>query len=235
MTEALFHQDAYLTEANATVTGIDGDWVVTDRTLFYPRGGGQPGDSGIWRLPDGSVIKVVDTRKGENGQIRHQVEELGSLAIDQPIHMQLDWDRRYRLMRMHTCLHLLSALIPCGVTGGDVGEDRSRLDFDAGDHVLDAGALTEGLRRLIEGDHPVHIETLTEAELDRQPELIKTMSVRPPRGVGDIRMIRVQGVDYQPCGGTHIRHTGEIGAMRVSEIRSKGARNKRVVITWDAS
>ena len=235
MTEALFHQDAYLSEADAKITDIDDKWVTTDRSIFYPRGGGQPGDTGTWRLADGRLINVLDTRKGDGGLIRHQLEDPGNLTPGQSVHMQLDWERRYRLMRMHTCLHLLSALIPCGVTGGDVGEEKSRLDFDAGEHPLDAGALTEGLLRLIDDNHPVHIETLTEEELDRQPELIKTMSVRPPRGVGDIRMIRVENVDYQPCGGTHIRQTGEIGAMRVSDIRSKGARNKRVVITWGAS
>ena len=234
MTDAVFQQDAYQTETDATITAVYGDWVITDKTVFYPRGGGQPGDTGTWRLPNGETVRVLDTRKGEGGQIRHQVENANDLAPGQSVAMKLDWDRRYRLMRMHTCLHLLSALIPCGVTGGDVGEDKSRLDFDIGDLVLDAEALTEGLQRLIAEDHPVSIETLTEAELDQQPELIKTMSVRPPRGVGDIRMIRVDGVDYQPCGGTHIRHTGEIGAMRVSDIRSKGARNKRVVITWGA-
>ena len=232
MTEQLFQQDAYLQEATVKVTEVDGDWVVTDRTIFYPRGGGQPGDTGSFMLPEGVTLHVLDTRKGEQGDIRHQLNDTTGLKPGMAINQRIDWQRRYKLMKMHTSMHLLSALIKCGVTGGEVGEDKSRLDFDAGDTPLDVDALNDGLAKLVNDDHPIHIEKLSEDELERRPELIRTMSVQPPKGVGDVRMINIEDVDYQPCGGTHVKRTGEIGAIRVADIRSKGARNKRVVLNW---
>lgn len=234
MTEAAFYQDLYARELDVSVTEVDGEWVVTDRTLFYPLGGGQPGDAGEFVTADGKRLRVVDTRKGEAGSIRHQMEtaEHGLQPGDR-VHQELDWDRRHRHMRLHTCLHLLGSLIPHGVTGGSIGDGRARLDFDAGDAELDKEALTTALNELIQARHPVEVETVEESVLDEKPDLVRTMSVAPPRGVGAVRMIRIPGVDYQPCGGTHVRNTGEIGAVRVSKIESKGKRNRRVQVRFE--
>ena len=229
MTEKTFYRDPYRRELDAVVTAADGLWVVLDRTLFYPQGGGQPGDTGELVLGDGRRLAVTDARHGEGATVRLQVAgDAPVLAPGDAVRQLLHWERRHRHMRMHTCLHLLGSLIPRGVTGGAVGEGRSRLDFDAGDAVLDAEALTAGLNELVRADHPVTVEWVDEAVLEHQPELVRTMSVQPPRGVGALRMVRIPGVDYQPCGGTHVARTGEIGPVRVTRIESKGRRNRRV-------
>ena len=230
-TDPLFYRDPYATSADATVIHVDADWIVLDRTVFYPMGGGQPGDTGTVQGPDGTECRIVDTRKGEGGSIRHRLETAShGLARGEPVSVALDWERRYRHMRMHTCLHLLGSLVPAGVTGGSVGEERSRLDFDAGDLELDRQTLTEQLNALIRSAHPVRVEQVDEAVLDAQPELVRTMSVKPPRGVGSLRMIRVEDVDYQPCGGTHVSDTSEIGPVHVAKIESKGKHNRRVQV-----
>jgi len=234
MTERFFYQDPYATALSATITAIDGDWVALDRTLFYPQGGGQPGDSGWMASPDRARVVVADTRKGRDGAIWHRLEDGGSdWSAGGRVELELDWKRRYRHMRMHTCLHLLGSLIPCGVTGGAVGEQKSRLDFDAGDQRLDKEQLTVQLNELIEAAHPVQVEWVDESLLDAEPDLVRTMSVEPPRGVGVLRMIRIAGVDYQPCGGTHVANTSEIGSVRVTKIENKGKRNRRVQIAFD--
>lgn len=233
MTQAAYYEDPYATTLNARVVAAEGEWVSLDRTLFYPLGGGQPGDTGAFQLADGRSLRVVDTRKGESGGIRHLLETANhGLSPGSELSMTLDWSRRYRHMRMHTCLHLLGSLIPCGVTGGSISEEKGRLDFDAGDQALDKERLTEQLNALVEEAHPVTIEFVEEAVLDQRPDLVRTMSVAPPRGVGTIRMIRIAGVDYQPCGGTHIRNTREIGPVVVAKIESKGKRNRRVQVVF---
>ena len=236
MTEAVFYQDAYLRELPATVTAVDGEWVELDRTIFYPMGGGQPGDTGVFRTADGRTLRVVDTRKGKtSGAIAHCLESAEhGLATGDSVDTAIDWERRYTLMKMHTGMHLLGSLIPVGVTGGAVGEAKSRLDFDLGEHQIDKESLTEALNELIDEAHDIRIESIDESELDANPDLVRTMSVQPPRGTGVIRMIRVEGVDYQPCGGTHLKNTSEIGRMRVSKIENKGRRNRRVHIVLDA-
>lgn len=230
--EPYFYTDPYEQSLNAVVQQAEGELVSLDRTIFYPQGGGQPGDSGSLNTAAGS-FRIVDTRKGEGGAILHRLETPDhGLAAGDEVALALDWERRYRHMRMHTCLHLLGSLIHSGVTGGAVGAEKSRLDFDLGDQVLDKEALTAQLNELIEAAHPVAVEWVDEALLDEQPDLVRTMSVAPPRGVGALRMIRIAGVDYQPCGGTHVANTGEIGPVQVAKIENKGKRNRRVQIVF---
>lgn len=234
MTEAIFYQDAYLESTTATVQTVDGEWVKFDRTVFYPQGGGQPGDTGWILAANGDEMSIIDTRKGDGGAILHRLaSDAVSIQPGDTVELKLDWERRYRHMRMHTCLHLLGSLIPRGVTGGSVGAGKSRLDFDAGEQSFDKEALTEQLNALVEAEHPVQIEWVDESVLDAQPDLVRTMSVTPPRGVGVLRMIRIPDVDYQPCGGTHVANTREIGKVRVVKVESKGKRNRRVQIAFD--
>lgn len=235
MTHLSYYDDSYLKELTAKVISVNEDWIELDQTIFYPLGGGQPGDTGTFMRPDGTQLKVIDSRKGDQlGSVIHQVEthEHG-IQIGDEIETAIDWDRRYRHMRMHTGMHLLGALVPVPVTGGSVGVEKSRLDFDLGDHEIDKDDLTMKINKLIENSHVVKIESISDAELDENPDLVRTMSVQPPRGTGTIRMIRVMDIDYQPCGGTHVKNTAEIGKMRISNIENKGRRNRRVHLVWD--
>lgn len=228
MTELVFRKDAYLDHCTARVLSAADGTVVLDRTVFYPTGGGQPGDTGHLETADGARIAVTDTRWGDGGVVLHRVEGEAELPVEgTEVTARIDWDRRYAHMCMHTCLHLLGAVLPYPVTGGQVGADKSRLDFDLAENP-DKEEVTRGLVELIRDDHPVRDRWISEAELDAQPELIRTMSVKPPRGVGDIRLLEIPGVDLQPCGGTHVRRTGEIGAVRVSKVEKKGRHNRRV-------
>ncbi len=235
MTEMVFYEDSYLTELEATVTAVDGNVLELDRTLFYPLGGGQPGDTG-WVVSDsGERYVISDTKKGpEYGAIHHLLESTNhGFSQGERVRTGIDWDRRYAHMRMHTAMHLLGSLIPVPVTGGSVGAIKSRLDFDMGDLVLDKDELTKQMNELIKAGHEIVFESMTEAELDENPGLVRTMSVQPPRGVGDIRMVRVQDVDFQPCGGTHINNTAEIGPVRVSKIENKGKKNRRFHLVFE--
>jgi len=233
-TRQVFYEDSYARELDATVTAVEGEWIELDRTIFYPEGGGQPGDTGRIEAASGTY-NVTDTRKGDApGSIKHELDDPGhGLAAGDAVRLHIDWDRRYRHMRMHTGLHLLGSLIPVPVTGGSVGEQKSRLDFDVGDLVLDKEQLTASINELIAAAHPVEFGSISEKELDERPELVRTMSVQPPRGAGDIRTVRVLEVDYQPCGGTHVNNTSEIGPVRVSKIENKGKRNRRVHLVFD--
>ncbi|WP_110685166.1 alanyl-tRNA editing protein [Salinicola aestuarinus] len=233
-TTLAFRDSPYAHEQTATVVAVDGDGVVvTDSTIFYPHGGGQPGDSGVFVSADGREIAVVDTRKGEAGAVNHHLAADHDLAVGERIIQRLDWSRRHAHMRMHTALHLLAVAIPHGVTGGSIGAERGRLDFDLGDVTLDKAELDARLATLIAADYPVSTEWISDAELDANPALVRTMSVAPPRGVGEIRMVRIGDVDYQPCGGTHVAATAEIGGVRVASIKNRGARNRRVTLVWD--
>lgn len=233
-TRQVFTEDAYIRELNATVVAVDGSSVELDQTIFYAEGGGQPGDAGTISK-DGQKLRVTNTRKGsEPGSVLHELEdESHPLQPGDKVDLEIDWERRYRHMRMHTSMHLLGSLIPVPVTGGQVGAEKSRLDFNLGDHKLDKEDLTVRMNALIDAGHPVEFGRITEAELDEKPELVRTMSVQPPRGHGDIRMVRVTDVDYQPCGGTHVNNTNEIGKVRVSKIENKGKQNRRVHIVFD--
>ncbi len=230
MTEELFREDAYMKTATAQVLAATPAGIVLDRTIFYPMGGGQPGDTGTLVRADGTRIAIADTRKGEAGILHFATEGQALPASGETVTLELDWARRHRHMRMHTALHLLCAVVPAGVTGGQIGADRSRLDFDPGEVVFDKAAIEAGLNRLIAQDAAVVPRWVEESELDARPELVRTMSVQPPRGAGRVRLLDIAGVDLQPCGGTHVARTGEIGAVVVEKIESKGKRNRRVVL-----
>jgi len=231
MTEELFREDSYRKECEATVTAVEDGGLVLDRTVFYPMGGGQPGDTGRVEW-DGGAADVVDTRYA-GGTIRHVLEE-GSdpPAVGTQVRLRLDWPRRYRHMRMHTGLHLLGAVLKYGVTGGNIGAEKSRLDFDMQDTV-DKDDVTEALRQLVAEDHAVGCRWISDEELEAQPELVRTMSVQPPKGAGRVRLLEIEGVDLQPCGGTHLKSTAEVGAIRVSKVEKKGRHNRRVSVVLD--
>lgn len=236
----LFREDPYLKTCAAMVTAVDARRVWLDQTVFYPHGGGQPGDTGTLRW-DGGTAQIADTVKGDSHEISVIVlaEGVAPPPVGAPLTATLDWDRRHRLMRMHTTLHLLCSLVDGAVTGGQVGPDKSRLDFNIPSGAVDKADLTERLNRLVAEDHPVAAGTITDEDLVANPDLVRTMSVRPPSGAGSVRTIRIGGsgtapsVDYQPCGGTHVARTGEIGRVSVTKIENKGKQNRRVVVALD--
>ena len=234
MTELVFRDDPYARSCEAVVTAVDERGIRLDRTVFYPTGGGQAGDRGRLRLADGREIEVVDTRKGDapDEVIHVPAEGAPAPTVGSPVRAQLDWDRRHRLMRMHTCLHLLSAALPYPVTGGAVSDGKGRLDFDIPEATLDKEEITAELNRLIAADHPVAPRWVTDDELAANPDLVKTMSVAPPTGHGRVRLIEIAGLDLQACGGTHVARTSEIGAVRVRKIEKKGRHNRRVSIVF---
>lgn len=232
MSELLFRDNAYLRETDAVLTAVGERDLEFDRTIFYPLGGGQPGDRGWVVLPDGRRLAVVDTRKGETPErVRHVLAPEAILPeVGTPVRLELDWPRRHRLMRMHTALHVMSCVVVAPVTGGNIGEDRARLDFDIDPTLLDPARIEAETNALIARAEETETVWITDAELDAQPELVKTMSVSPPRGAGRIRLLRIPGIDLQPCGGTHVRNTAEIGAIRVLKISNQGKHNRRVEI-----
>lgn len=233
MTEELFREDSYQKDCAAVVTRVAEGAVCLDRTVFYPMGGGQPGDSGVLRLSDGSQVRVADTRKDkETGDILHILAEGETPPAEgAAVEAVIDWDRRYRLMRMHTCLHLLCSVVPGAVTGGNVGAEKGRLDFDL-EESPDKAELTDKLNALISADVPVKHSWIADAELEANPEMVRTMSVKPPMGQGRVRIISVEGVDTQPCGGTHVARTGEIGPVQVMKIEKKGRMNRRISVAF---
>lgn len=234
MTERLFLDQSQASSGSATVVASGPEGVVLDRTLFYARSGGQPGDVGTLRW-DGGEMAIADTVKGEGETILHLPAPDSALPpAGTPVEMHIDWDRRHKLMRSHTAMHLLCAVLPgAAVTGGSVGLDRSRLDFDLPNPPAKE-AVEAGLNELIAADHPVRAEWVDELVLDSDPGLVRTLSVKPPRGTGRLRLIRIGGgeqpVDLQPCGGTHVARTSEIGRVRVAKMESKGKQNRRIVI-----
>lgn len=245
MTEELFRQDASLARCTATVLALHEDSVVLDRTVFYPLGGGQAGDAGWLVLPDGSEIAIADTRKEKDaegqvtGRIAHvaapgQREQLSMLKPGDAVTARIDLPRRQRLMRFHTASHLLCHLVGAPVNGCSITPEHARIDFHMTE-PLDKQQLTDGLARLVAEALPVVVGSITDAELDAQPELVKSMSVQPPRGSGTVRTIRIgleggELIDLQPCGGTHVANTAEIGAMAVTKIEKKSAHSRRVVL-----
>lgn len=233
MTEPLYRSDPYCRETVGTVSAItDEGGIVLDRSIFYPQGGGQPGDSGILRW-DGHEIEIATAIKGPNDSVILLPAEPVSLpSIGIEVTQILNWERRHRHMRVHTALHLLSVVIPLPVTGGSIGADKGRLDFDMPEAPDNKAELEDTLNRLIACDFRVTEEWITEGELDANPGLVKTMSVKPPRGAGRIRLVRIGAgentADLQPCGGTHVAWTSEIGKVRLGKIEKKGAQNRRV-------
>lgn len=234
----LFRDDAYTRSCTSQVTSIDEHGVRLDRTVFYPTGGGQPGDTGLLRLASGEVIPIAGTAKGEAANEVIHVPAPGSLlpAVGVEVTAEIDWERRHRLMRMHTCLHLLCAVVPGAVTGGQVSDGRGRLDFDVPGAALDKEEITARLNELIVAGHEVVPRWIDDDELAARPELVRTMSVKPPTGAGRVRLIEIAGpglaIDLQPCGGTHIRNTAEIGPVVLGKIENKGRQNRRVNIAF---
>jgi misacylated tRNA(Ala) deacylase len=232
MAELVFREDPYLQSCEASVVAVHEGAIELDRTIFYPLGGGQAGDTGSLVRESGERIAIADTRKGE--------------AIDSVLHilapgtppptpgetlaLEIDWQRRYALMRLHTALHVMSCVVVAPVTGGNISPEKARLDFDIDMSLLDAGRIEQETNALIAQGVATETVWITDEELDARPELVKTMSVQPPRGAGRVRLLRIPGIDLQPCGGTHVRNIAEIGGIRVLKIRSEGKRNKRVEI-----
>ncbi|HTV45543.1 MAG TPA: alanyl-tRNA editing protein [Stellaceae bacterium] len=234
MTELLFREDGYARRCEARVIGADARGIRLDRTVFYPTGGGQPGDTGVLLPASGEAIAIADTVKGA---VPDEVIHVPAPGTNLPapgtvLSAEIDWPRRHRLMRMHTCLHLLCNIVPGAVTGGQVGDGRGRLDFDVPGASLDKVAIAAALNALIAAGHPVEPRWISDAELAAKPELVRTMSVKPPAGSGRVRVIDIAGVDLQPCGGTHVRNTAEIGPVVVSKIENKGRQNRRIMIAF---
>jgi misacylated tRNA(Ala) deacylase len=230
--ELLFREDAYLQSAHAKVIAVRDNAIELDRTIFYPLGGGQPGDTGFLVRDNGARIAIADTRKGDTpGTVAHHLAAGAALPeAGEAVGLEIDWDRRYALMRLHTALHVMSCVVVAPVTGGNIAPDKARLDFDIDMTLLDAGKIAQGTNELIGRAVATESVWITDEELDVRPELVKTMSVQPPRGAGRVRLLRIPGIDLQPCGGTHVRNIAEIGGIRVLKIRSEGRRNKRVEI-----
>lgn len=231
MTQELFRNDSYLKECAATVVDVKDNAIILDQTVFYPTGGGQPGDSGTLTLDDGRTITIANTVKDrETGALLHLVEEGTPLPeVGTSLKCEINWDRRYQLMRMHTALHLLCSKVDAAVSGGSIGLDKSRLDFDLPESP-DKEALAAAINEEIAANKPVEVGSISDDELNENPDLIRTMSVKPPMGQGSVRTIRVADVDYQPCGGTHVKSTGEIGPIRIGKIEKKGKQNRRINI-----
>jgi misacylated tRNA(Ala) deacylase len=231
-TELVFRSDPYARSCSARVVAAGPGAVRLDRTVFYPAGGGQPGDRGSLRLISGVAIPIDSAIKGEGeDDVVHVPAEgapLPPVGVD--VLAEIDWARRHRHMRIHTCLHLLTAVVGAPVTGGQIAEDKGRLDFDMQDAALDKAAIEARLNELIASGAQASARWISDAELDAQPDLVKTMLVQPPRGQGRVRLIEIEGVDLQPCGGTHVANVGEIGPVKVLKIESKGKRNRRVIV-----
>ncbi|MBE0413907.1 alanyl-tRNA editing protein [Yoonia sp.] len=235
MTDLLFRDDAYLREAPAHVTAITSEGgIMLDKSVFYPTSGGQPGDSGqlVWH---GGTLDIATAVKGQgDGVVLLPAEPAAMPAVGDRVHQKINWDRRYRHMRMHTALHLLSVVIPLPVTGGAIAADKGRLDFNMPDALDDRAAVEEDLNRLIACNMDVTEEWISESALDAQPDLVKTMAVQPPRGGGRIRLVRIgvglETADLQPCGGTHVANTREIGRVSLGKIEKKGRQNRRVYL-----
>ena len=234
MSELLYQDDGYLRECTARITASDDRGIRLDRTVFYAAGGGQPGDRGRLVLAGGSSLEIVDTRKGEEpGTVVHVPDgpaPAGIVGAD--VTAVIDWERRHRLMRMHTCMHLLSVIIKADVTGGSIRDGSGRLDFDLPEPLQGKEHLTRELNRLVEENLPVSTIWVTDEELAARPELVKTMSVKPPSGQGRVRLLAIGDVDLQACGGTHVARTGEIGEVVVTKVEKKGRQNRRVNVAF---
>ena len=240
-TDCLFRDDSYLKACDARIVAItEQGGIVLDRTVFYANSGGQPGDTGTLVVADGTRLPVesaifTDAAKSEIAHILSKdVLAAGAPApqVGGQVRAEIDWDKRYCRMRMHTALHLLSAALPYGVTGGSVGDSDGRLDFDIPDAGLDKEVITARLAEMIATDAAVTSRWISDAELAANPGLIKTMSVKPPMGTGSVRLIDIAGLDLQPCGGTHVRQLSEIGAVKITGIEKKGKQNRRVRIAF---
>ncbi len=233
-TRELFRYDGYLKQCDATVIDIIEGSIILDQTVFYPVGGGQPGDTGSLVRSDGRTTKISDTYKDEtSGRFCHVVNVESLLpSVGEKVTLKIDWERRYRLMKMHSCMHMLCAVIPAPVTGGSIQEGRGRLDFDLPDPV-DKADITKKLNEVIEIDYPMNISSVKVSELKKQPDIVRTMSVSPPLSGEKVRLIHFEGADLQPCGGTHVASSAEIGKVSVRKVEKKGKKNRRIVVEFD--
>lgn len=238
MTEPLFRSEPYLRHCDTAITGLtETGGLVVAASVFYPTGGGQPGDTG-WLEWTGGRLAITDTRKAGPVDVALVAEAGAALPpVGAPVRLELDWERRHTHMRVHTALHLLSVVLPLPVTGGAIGALKGRLDFDMPDPPQDMQAIEDALNSLIARDLTVTDQWITDAELEANPGLVKTMSVRPPVGQGRVRLVRIgtaaEQIDLQPCGGTHVQRTAEIGRARLGKIENKGKQNRRVTLTLE--
>ena len=231
-----FDEDAYRTTCDATVVAVHADGIELDQTVFYARSGGQAGDTGVLVLGDGQTVAIADTVYSPDRQtvlhVPAEGTDLARIAPGTAVTATIDWERRHRLMRLHTCLNLLGSLIPVPVTGCGISPDSGRIDFDLPESTLDRDTLTAQLNELIGRNTPVRIDLITPEELAAQPELVRTIGAAPPAGASAIRIIHIDGIDRQPCGGTHVRATGEIGRVVVTKIEKKSRQNRRVAVAF---
>ena len=223
----LFIEDPYLKEFDAKILNINLNQIRLDQTAFYARSGGQPGDIGQLTI-NGNTINIIDTIKDQENNIIHISENNIELAIGEKIQGKINWDKRYKHMRMHSALHLLCSVIPLDVTGGQIGYDKSRLDFNAQDYKIEKEEIEYKINSLIKIDCKISYQWITNDELEKQPELVRTMSVQPPKIKGKIRLVKIGNIDLQPCGGTHVKSTAEIGEIKIGKIENKGKMNRRV-------
>ncbi|WP_353193196.1 alanyl-tRNA editing protein [Pandoraea pnomenusa] len=240
-TEALFRQDAYLRQCEARITHIDETGIMLDRTVFYPLGGGQAGDAGALVLADGTRLTIADTRKSKQEgatpddavhvPAEGQGDVLAGLAIGDTVRAEIDWERRFRHMRFHTASHLMCAVLPHPVDGCSITTEYARLDFVTNEPI-ERETVEAGLAALVAAARSVAIDSISDEEMAARPELVRTMSVKPPVGLGRVRLVRIEGIDLQPCGGTHVANTSEIGALRVAKIEKKTSRTRRVVLAF---
>ena len=229
----IFRSDPYLSVSEAMVVAVLEEGLILDKTVFYPEGGGQPGDIG--RIANNIFeADVKNTIKSTNGILHLTDNKLGAISEGDNVKIDIDWERRYSLMRMHTALHILCSIVDGAVTGGSVGSHKSRLDFDIPGERPDKESLTQELMEIVERNYPVTSSWISDQELQQNPNLIRTMSVKPPTGTGQVRMIRIgDNIDFQPCGGTHVKSTGEVGKIKINKIENKGKQNRRINLTWD--
>ena len=227
----LFEENSYVKEFETKITNLDKEnkLIELEKTAFYAKGGGQPGDSGAL-ITEKEIIEVIETIKKEN-TLLHQVSTINNLEIGSKIKGMLDWDKRYKYMKMHTALHLLCAVVPMGVTGGQIGELKSRLDFNANANSINKQEIQEKLNQIQKNNHKINYEWIEYEELRKKPELVRTMSVKPPKTNGKIRLVKIGNIDLQPCGGTHVKNTSEIGSIVIGKIENKGKMNRRINIS----
>ena len=230
MTIELFRNNSYLKEHDTTISEIVSDGLVLNETIFYPEGGGQPGDEGFITI-NNQTIDIIGTRYTDN-KLVHVIENIDGFKKNEEVKLNLNWTKRYSYMKVHTCLHLLCSIIPFPVTGGSIGDGRGRLDFDL-ETKPDKEEMLNKINELINKDYLIHISSITDKELDDNPDLVRTMAVKPPRGSGQIRMIRIgDDIDFQPCGGTHVSKTSEINHVKSVKIENKGKMNKRIILKF---
>ena len=222
----LFIEDSYLIDFDATILNIDSNKIILDRTAFYAKGGGQPGDVGKIILNE-KEINIIDTIYDHKKNIIHVCENSSDLKVNEKIIGKINWDIRYKHMRMHSALHLLCSLIPYDVTGGQISFEKSRLDFNVDDKI-EKEEIENKINQLVKNDHEISYQWITLEELDNQPDLVRTMSVKPPRTNNKIRLVKIGSIDLQPCGGTHVKRTEEIGNIKIGKIENKGKMNRRV-------